>query len=78
MKWLLKWREEPIEEDKYIDHEAWATSWNEVVGYFNSWIAFGSDVIRGKVICYLGDTPYGDGKPCLYFNGYIEDEDDDE
>ena len=77
MKWLLEWREELTKED-YIDHEAWATSWNEVVGYFNNWIAFGSNTIRGKVICYFGDTPYGDGKPCLYFNAYAEDNEDDE
>ena len=67
MKWLLEWCEE-LDEEMLIDHEEWATSWNEVVGYFNSWIALDSDVIRGKVTFYLGDTPYGDGKPCLYFN----------
>jgi hypothetical protein len=73
MKWLLEWHDE----ENYIDHEAWATSWNEVVGYFLGWIALGSDVTRGKVTCYLGDTPYGDGKPCLYFNNAECDEDDE-
>ena len=76
MKWLLEWCEKQ-DEEMYIDHEEWATSWNEVIGYFNSWIALNSDVIRGKVTCYLGDTLYGDGKPCLYFNDEEYNEEDE-
>ena len=77
MKWLLEWELEDEDENR-IKYENWATSWEEVVGHFTSWISKTSNVINGKVICYLGETPYGNGKPCLYFNVYIEGDENDE
>lgn len=68
MKWYLNWIEGVDEEESKLEHEHWATSWEEVVGYFTDWISKSSDVIKGEVICYWGDKPYGDGKPCLYMN----------
>lgn len=77
MKWYLKWEIE-ITDEQRIKKEAWAYSWNEVIGYFNSWITHESDVMKGEVICYMGDKPYSNDKPCLYFNAYIEEDDEEE
>lgn len=77
MKWLLSWELEDEDENR-IKKEDWADSWEEVVGHFVSWIAKASDVVKGEVVCYWGDKPYGDGKPCLYFNVYAEETDDDD
>lgn len=66
MKWLMKWEIE--NEEGNIEMEDWATTWEEVVGHFTNWISKSSDVIKGEVVCYWGDHPYGDDKPCLYYN----------
>lgn len=67
MSWLMKWITED-EEMNYEQHECWATSWQEVMGHFMSWIAPDSEIVKGKVICYFGDKPYGDNNPCLSYN----------
>lgn len=72
MKWLLIWTVENDEED-HAEYESWANSWEEVVGYFTSWMSKTSDVIKGEVICYWGDKPYGKGEPCLTMNICVED-----
>ena len=77
MKWYLKWKLED-EDENVITREDWAESWEEVIGHFVGWISKSSDVIEGEVICYWGDKPYGDGKPCLYFNVYSEGSDQNE
>lgn len=72
MKWYMKWELED-ENENHIKKEDWAYSWEEVVGHFTSWIAKSSDVMKGEVVCYWGDNPYGSGNPCLYFNVYAEE-----
>ena len=76
MKWYLKWEEEIEEGESKLEKEHWATSWEEVVGYFNGWMSKTSNVIKGEVVCYWGDAPYGNGKPCLTFNLYVEDDEE--
>lgn len=66
MKWKLTWCE--MDEAEHFYHfTAWANSWDEVVGRFVQWMSTASDVVQGEVICYWGDAPYGDGKPCLQY-----------
>lgn len=77
MKWYLNWELETKDGEK-IQKEDWASSWNEVIGYFNNWMSRDSDVVKGEVICYWDDEPYGDGKPCLYFNIRAEAEENDD
>ena len=77
MKWYMNWKLED-ENGDIISKEGWANSWEEVVGYFTGWISKSNDVIEGSVVCYWGDNPYGNGKPCLYFNVYIDGDDNDD
>lgn len=73
MKWFLQW----ITEDANgvcTTHEMWLYTWREVMKHFNRLIDPDTDAMMGEVICYMGDNPYGDGKPCLTFNLYVEDE----
>lgn len=72
MKWLLVWIVENDEENN-TEYESWANSWEEVVGHFTSWMSKTSNVIKGEVICYWDDKPYGNGTPCLTMNIGIED-----
>ena len=78
MKWYLHWFEGLDDEyESKLEKEQWANSWEETVGYFTNWISKSSNVTKGEVICYWGDTPYGDGKPCLTFNVYIDGGDEE-
>ena len=79
MSWFLKWVNVNDETNERITHEGWVKTWYEVIGYFNDWMSPNSDTIKGEVICYYGDQPYGDGKPCLYYriSPFLEDEDED-
>lgn len=77
MTWLMGWETEN-EDGERIHEEHWATSWEEVVGHFTSWMSKTSDVVKGEVICYWGEQPYGNGKPCLYFNINPEDTSEEE
>lgn len=77
MSWYLHWFEEIEEGESKLEHEQWAMSWEEVVGYFNSWVSKTSEVCKGEVICYWGDKPYGNGKPCLTFNLYVDEEEEE-
>jgi len=76
VSWYLHWFEETEEAGK-LEHEQWVMSWEEVVGYFNSWVSKTSEVYKGEVICYWGDKPYGTGKPCLTFNLYVDGEEEE-
>ena len=78
MKWLMHWLTEDEEYGRAYVTEQWASSWEEAVGYFTSWISKTSNVVMGNVTCYMGDQPYGDGKPCLYFNVSIAREEGEE
>ena len=82
MKWLMKWAVDAEDGGRPYIKEQWATSWEEAVGHFTSWISKASDVIKGEITCYWGEEPFGDGKPCLYFNVTdgepINDEDEEE
>lgn len=67
MKWLMNWELED-EDGNRTEMEGWANTWEEAVGNFVGWISKNSDVIKGQIVCYWGDKPYIDDKPCLYFN----------
>ena len=45
MSWLMEYitEDEDMTREKYT---SWATSWQEVMGYFMSWISPDSDVIK--------------------------------
>lgn len=66
MKWKLIWYE-MYEDESFHRSTAWANSWEEALGCFIQWTCTASNVVQGEVICYWGDTPYGDGKPCLQY-----------
>ena len=77
MNWLMEY----VTEDEDLNHQKnvnWATSWQEVMGHFMSWISPDSEVIKGQITCYWGDKPYGNGKPCLQYNALPFDMDEDE
>lgn len=77
MNWLMKWITED-ENGSYYLHESWADSWEEVIGHFTSWITSKGEIVKGKVICYWNDKPYGDNNPCLNFDVLPFDIDVDE
>ena len=77
MKWLLTWTEENENGDR-LEHEHWATSWEEAVGHYTSWLSKSSDAIKGDVICYWDDTPYSNGNPCMTYNICTSEMEDDE
>lgn len=70
MKWLMEWITEDEDDCTRENHKSWATSWQEVMGYFMTWITQDSDTIEGQVTAYKDGKPYGDGDPCLYFSAY--------
>ena len=75
MKWYLHWFVDEEDIDELVEKESWATSWEEVIGYFNDWMSKSSDVVKGEVICYWDDThTYGNGKPCLYMDTRPDEE----
>ena len=71
VKWYLNWIEEVDEEGNKVEHELWVNTWEEVVGHVNTWMSKSSDIIKGEVVCYWGDTPYGN--PCLTYNIRVEE-----
>lgn len=79
MSWLMEYITED-EDGAHERHTSWAKNWQEVMGYFMTWISPDSEVVKGKVTCYYGDKPYGNNSPCLNYNILpfnMEDEDED-